>query len=64
MTPSEPGRFSSASFRYVTSTSVVSRDGANTIVCSPFVRNDSATSRAQPSAERRMPSALCTTGGL
>ncbi len=41
-----------------------SREGANTIVCRPFLRKDSATSRAQPSAERRMPSCRFTTGGL
>jgi hypothetical protein len=52
------------SFRYVTRTSVARRDGAKTIVCSPRSRNERATSRAQPSAERRMPSCRFTTGGL
>jgi hypothetical protein len=64
MMPSEPGRFSSASFRYVTSTSVASRDGANTIVCRPFERNESETSRAAFKADLRMPSWRLTTGGL
>ena len=36
MIPSEPGFVSSASLRYVTSTSVARREGAKTIVCSPF----------------------------
>ena len=64
MTPSEPGFLSSASFRYVTSTSVARRDGANTMVCSPLPRNDSAMSRAEPSADLRIPSCRFTTGGL
>ncbi len=64
MTPSDPGRVSSASLRYVTSTSVASREGANTIVCSPLPRNDSDTSRAEFRADLRIPSWRLTTGGL
>jgi hypothetical protein len=64
MMPCEPGFVSSASFRYVTSTSVASRDGAKTIVCRPFERNESDTSRAELSADLRMPSCRLTTGGL
>ena len=55
---------SRASFRYVTSTSVASRDGAKTIVWRPLARNDRATSRAEPRADLRMPSCRFTTGGL
>src|SRR5205807_7833190 len=50
--PSRP-RVSSASLRYVRSTSVESREGAKAMVCRPFLRNDSATSRAQPRSEER-----------
>ena len=39
-------------------------DGANTIVCSPFPKNESETSRAELSADFRIPSCRFTTGGL
>ena len=64
MIPSEPGFVSSASLRYVTSTSVARREGAKTIVCSPLPRKDSETSRAELRADLRMPSWRFTTGGL